>query len=276
MKILALIVNTLRELSTKATLYVIAGISTLIILVMLAGISSQTAADGKMVTLFGLPISPPVSAENLEALVCQMQTGFAKGLFAGVILFGVFATAGIIPDMLEKGTIDLYLSKPLARWELLLGKYLGAVAAMLLNIVYFLGAMWLIFGVKVGVWNVQLLLSSLTLTFVFACLFSIVALLGIVFRNAAIPIIGAFLYLLIVGTLLEGREHSLYLMSTNTFYRGFIEGLYYLFPQLSAMQNNIAGQILHTSMDWRPFVQSFLSSALIFGSAVAIFIKRDF
>ena len=275
MKIWGLITITLRELSAKATLIVLAGISTLIILGIFLSLSSSQVEDGINLMFFGSSVGSPVSHESLNKIVHGIQATLTKSLFLGIVLFGVIATAGIIPSALEKGTVDLYLSKPIARWELLLGKYLGAVVLMLFNIVYFLSALWFVFGIKVGVWNGQFFLSSITLTFVFACLFSIVTLLGVLFRGPAIPIIGTFLYLF-VGNLLEQREQVLYLISENPMYQRILDGLYYILPQISAMEANIANQITQQGLDWRPFAQSILSAGMLFGGSVAIFSKRDF
>ena len=276
MKILTLILATFRELFSKATLYVLLGISTLIMLGTLASVSAENTDDGVILKAFGNPVGPPTPVEEIETLVFGMQTGLAKGLFFGIMLFGVFATASIIPDSLEKGTVDLYLSKPLARWELLFGKYLGAVFVMLAVIFYFIGGIWLGFGLRTGVWNIQFLLSSFTMTFMFACIFSIVLILSVVFRNAAIPIIGSFLYLMFIDNLLDSRETVLYLFSENTFYRGILDAFYYILPQIAGMQRSLASQIMHESMEWKPFVQALLSSAGIFGLAVFIIRREDF
>ncbi len=276
MKILTLIVMTLRELIAKATMIVLAGISTIIIIGTFLAVSSQQTADGIVLTVFGNPAGPPVSEENLRALVETWQAAMANGLFSGIVLFGVFATSGIIPETLEKGTVDLYLSKPIARWELLLGKYLGAVSVMFVNIMYFIGILWVVFGMKLGVWNLQFLLSIFTLTFLFAGLFSIVAFLGVLSRNMAITIIGAFLYLIVIGNALQSREFGLYLLWTNPIYRGGIDGLYYIFPQLAAVQQNIMKLISHQEADWKPFLQALLSSGLLFGGGAALLQKRDF
>jgi len=276
MKILALITNTIRELSAKATLVVLLAISTLVILGTGLAVSTHEAEGGVTLQVFGNPITPAVPADKIAELIWAMQSGVAGGLFVGVVLFGVFATAGLIPDALEKGTVDLYLSKPLPRWELLLGKYLGAVVVMLICILYCIGAIWLIFGIRTGVWNINFLLAAFTTTFVFACLFSIVVFLGVLFRNMAIPIIGAYLYLLVIGGILESRQQGLYQLSGNSVFRGIVDGLYYLFPQLGAMQQNVVKQILHQPMNWEPFAQSFASSALLFAGAVALLRKKDF
>jgi len=276
MKTLTLIMSTFRELLTKATIYVLAGISTLILLAVLAGVSSSSGPEGTTLLMFGSPIGPPMPAEAVAEFVSNMLAGFAKGMFAGVVLFGVFATAGIIPDSLEKGTVDLYLSKPLRRWELLLGKYLGGVCVVVVNILYFLGGISLIFGIRLGIWDFQFLLSTFILSFVFACLFSVVGFLGVLFRNSAIPIIGAFLYLLIVGPILQQREHGLFMISENGIYRGIVDGIYYLLPQLGGMMDGVSNVILRQEIDWKPFGQSLLSSMVFLGGGVLILNRKDF
>ena len=276
MTILALIANTVRELSAKATLVVLLAISTLVIIGIGLAVSTHEVDGGVTLQMFGNPVTPAVAADKIAELIWAMQSGVAGGLFVGVVLFGVFATAGLIPDALEKGTVDLYLSKPVARWELLLGKYLGSVAVILICILYCIGAIWLVFGFRTGIWNLNFLFAAFTTTFVFACLFSIVVFLGVLFQNMAIPIIGAYLYLLVVGGILENRQQGIYLLSENSVFRAVIDGFYYLLPQLSAMQQNVVKQILHQPMDWVPFAQSFASSALLFAGAVTLLRKKDF
>ncbi len=276
MSILTLAQATVREMFSKATLYVLLALSSLMLLGTLLAFSSDVI-DGQIVLkIFGVPVSPPTPAEEIMPLVLGTQAGLAKGLFLGLMLFGVFATASVIPDALEKGTVDLYLSKPLARWELLLGKYVGSVAAIGLVTIYFIGGVWLTFGARVGVWNMQFLFSSLTMTFLFATIFAIVLLLGVIFRNAAVPIIGCFLYLMVLDNLLDGRQTTLYLLSTSTFYRGLCDALYYLLPQISGMQRELENLIMQRTVEWRSFVQPLLSSTLMFGAATFIMERKDF
>jgi ABC-type transport system involved in multi-copper enzyme maturation permease subunit len=275
-KILALIAATFRELTAKATLIILASISTLIILGMMFSIGATENGDGVVITMFGNPAAPAMTRETVGQALALVQASLAGGLYVGIILFGIFATAGIMPDMLEKGTIDLYLSKPIARWELILGKYLGGVTIIFLNIVYFLGALWIVFGVKTGIWNTGILLSSLTMTLVFAALYTLTVVVAIVFRNTAVPIIASFLYLFVVGSILEAREQTLFLLSENVIFRGVLNGLYYIFPQISALKENVTHQIVGDPIAWRPVIQSVLSSMAFLGMAMFLFRRKDF
>lgn len=276
MKILTLAYFTVRELIAKAALIILAAISTLILLVVVLGISTQTSPDGVSLSLFGNPVTPPVAPEQLAELVTGLQAGLAGGLFAGIALFGVLATSSAVPDMLEKGVADVYLSKPLRRWELLLGRCAGAVGAILVNTVYFIGGLWLILGLKAGVWNISFLLAAFSMTLLFASLYSIVTFFAVLSRNTVVSIITAFLYLMIFGSILYRRQHGLFMLSENEIYRGAIEGLYYIFPQLSALQDAIAQQITHREADWIPFAQSAASGGVIYAAAAWLLERKDF
>jgi len=276
MKILALIRLTLRELAAKATIIILAAISTIVLLGLVAVVSTETTADGTILKMFGQQTSPPLPEEQVLQAIRAMQAGLAGGLFTGIILFGIFATAGVIPDSLDKGTVDLYLSKPIARWELLLGKYLGAVCAIFVNVLYFMLGAWIIFGLKCHVLDPRLLLATFTITFMFACLYAIVAFLAVMSRNTPVTIILVYLYLFVIGSVLQNREMTLYLISENTIYRGILDGLYYIFPQIDGMRAEGAKQLLAQEMDWKPFVQSLLTAIAFFSGAAVLLKQRDF
>jgi ABC-type transport system involved in multi-copper enzyme maturation permease subunit len=276
MKILAIVLHAFLELRAKVTLIILAGISTLVLLVLFLALSSEQSEAGMTLFLFGQAASPPVPPDAFAKLVTGIQGELAGGLFFGISLFGVFATASLIPDALEKGTIDIYLSKPMGRWQLLLGKHLGAVGVVFANIVYFVGASWLLIGLKLGVWNPHYLLAGLSMTLAFACLYSIVVFFAVVSRSTAVSIIGAFIYYFVAPVFLEGRESTLYMISENTIYRTLVDGLYYAFPQISALTNNIGNQIAQSAVDWVPFLQSSLSAAAIFGVATLLFNRTDY
>lgn len=277
MSIPVLIRLTLRELSSKATMYVLAGISTVVLIGTALAVSVSTTPEGSILSMFGQQASPVLPADQIATFVRQMQAGLAGGLFTGIMLFGVFATAGIIPEMLERGTVDLYLSKPVGRAELLLGKYSGGVVAIGLNIIYFLAGAWLVSGLRTGIWDTTLVTASLVMLFMFAVLFTLVVFAGVWTRSTATTIILVYLFLFIIeGPLLHSREQTLYLISENVVYRTALDGLYYLFPQISGMQAGGRDLILGLEVDWKPFLQSALSGGAFLAGAAVLFKRRDF
>ena len=69
------------------------------------------------------------------------------------MFLAVFASAGLIPTVFEPGRIELLLSKPVARHHILLGRYLGNLLVVAFNMLYLVGGVWLIFGIKTGMWT---------------------------------------------------------------------------------------------------------------------------
>ena len=276
MKTIVLALQTIRELILKATLLVLAGISTIILLFVLIGIGSEKTTDGVSLVFFGQQKTPPLTQENLETFVHAFEASSAGGLFAGIVLFGIFATAGVMPDTLEKGTADIYFSKPLRRGEILAGRTLGAGAAIFLNILYFLGGVWIILGVKIGVWDARFLIAPLGMTIVFLSLYAIVVFLGILSRNTAIAIIGAFLFQFVIVSLLQHRETILYPLSSNGGYHTFLDALYYIFPQISALQESVVKYVSGEQAEWGSLVSSLLSASGWYAASWWMLDRADF
>lgn len=126
-----------------------------------------------------------------------------KGIVAGIISFfvgtlGVLAailvTSSIIPQTFEPGAIDLLLSKPISRSLLFLTKFLGGCAFILLNAVYFIVGLWLIIGLRFGVWSGRLLACIPVFLFLFAIYYAVSALAGVLWRNAVVSIVVTILF----------------------------------------------------------------------------------
>jgi len=274
-RILTILLHTFLELRAKITLIILVAISALVLLGVALSLSAAETADGVTLMIFGNPLGQPVPPDAIATLVAQIQTTLAGGLMTGVFLFGIIATASLIPDALEKGTVDMYLSRPMWRWELLLGKHLGATAVLGATILAFMAGLWLVVGLRVGYWNHALIPAALLITLVFLTLYALVVFLAVVSRSTPVAILGAFLYHFIIDGILQSREHTLYLLSENGIYRAVLDGLYYLFPQVSAMQAAIAQTIAQGSPGWEPLLQGLLSATAWFVAGAALFGRQD-
>jgi len=89
------------------------------------------------------------------------------------ILAGVVITSFFVPNMLTKGTIEMMLVKPTTRWSIILHKYIGGLSFIFLINCFAVGGMYLLIGVRTGVWAHGMLLLIVTLTFYFAILYAI-------------------------------------------------------------------------------------------------------
>ncbi len=78
-----------------------------------------------------------VGAPGLGILSARSETTVLKGMMLGIIqlfsaLIAVVLTVYMIPNEIERRTIYTILSKPVQRWQFLIGKYLGAIGTLLL------------------------------------------------------------------------------------------------------------------------------------------------
>src|SRR5205085_1146531 len=105
------------------------------------------------------------------------------------LMMGIVITAFFIPNMLRKGTVDMLVSKPIHRPVLLIYKYIGGMTFMFLNAVVAVGGIWLVVGLRSGIWTNGFLGTILTLTFFFAILYSISTLFGVLTRSSIVAIL---------------------------------------------------------------------------------------
>src|SRR5271170_3275282 len=181
---LALISDTFREALARKIFWVLFGLSTLMILffLFLMRIDIVSGATAT-VSLFGQQTR---GNPDVDRVVRGVYGGIAAFLYTFGMFLAVFASSGLIPSVLEPGRIELLLSKPLSRTHILLGRYAGNVLVVFLNSAYLVLGVWIILGLKTGIWSPIFLIAIATTTFIFAVLLSVVVLLGVLFESAAL------------------------------------------------------------------------------------------
>ena len=247
---------------------------------MLALGITRSPNDPELITMFGIPFSgKPIGNAGLVEFLLYMLHHLSVQF---ILLFGVFGVSGLIPDMLEKGTIDLFLSKPLSRLELLLSRSFGATAGIGLNLIYFFTGVWTVFGLKLGVWHWAFLSSLIYVFFAFACFYSVVTIVGLITRSTGFTVLISFCFMFISWGL-EAREHGLYILWNNVVYHRLLDALYYLTPQLNAMLENSSRVIIKSALfpatpefTFMPYLYSLGSAVLMYVLSVWYFSRRDF
>jgi hypothetical protein len=105
-----------------------------------------------------------------------------------MIFLGILATASIIPDMLQPGSLHLLLSKPVSRPILFLAKFVGGCAFVLVCVSQLIFGIWLIAGIRLDIWNPRLLLCIPACVFLFSVFFSVSAVAGLKWRSPILSI----------------------------------------------------------------------------------------
>lgn len=155
----------------------------------------------KVSLLFGtwtLPV--PI---NLGETLFWIQDRLVNGVGAALaLLISVVLTAFYIPNMLRKGSIDLLISKPLGRTQLLVYKYIGGLTFIFILTAFTVGGVWLALAARSGVWDLSFLIVIPVLTFTFAILYAVSTFAAVFTRSAIVSILLAVafaVFLYIVG-----------------------------------------------------------------------------
>lgn len=159
---------------------------------------------GKLSLAFGairLPLFRDGAAEVrfVQAILARAVAG-AAGL-----LLALFWTAGLLPEALQPAAASVLLTKPVPRWCLLAGKYLGAVALVGAQAILFFGGTWLALGLRTGSWSSGYLLGAPLLTLHFALVYGFSVLLAVWTRSTAASLCGALLFWLVCLGVNYGR-----------------------------------------------------------------------
>ncbi|NOX18720.1 MAG: ABC transporter permease subunit [Chlorobi bacterium] len=262
---------TFREAFSRKIFLFFAGISTFLLLVFLAVfLFTDVAALFGSVKINGKELSgsnPAVAA--IKLFILNPLYGF--GLF-----LAIFSSASFIPHMLEKGNIDLLLSKPISRRQLILGKFFGGVAVVFVNVFYLVFGLWLMIGYGLGDWSVDFLLASLVITFVFALLYSLMILLGIVSRSSVLAMMISYLVFLILSPVLSSREIISTFLNSEIF-SAVMNFFYYVVPQTSDLGSILNSIALGNPIEsYSPIIVSlaFIVAAIEF--SVFVFSKKDY
>ena len=156
--------------------------------------------------LFGL-IRVPAPNRPIVHSVRLLQFFFARmviGVFG--FLLALIWTAGFVPEFLQPNSASVLLAKPIPRWALLVGKYIGVVAFVAFQVsVFFLGT-WLALGLRTGVWEYGYLASIPLFVLEFAMIFSFTVLLAAYSRSTVTCIFGSILFWLVCWGMNWGRH----------------------------------------------------------------------
>ncbi len=163
--------------------------------VTVAGIAGARGWPNEVSVLFGL--FPPLKRFSLGEALSFIQDGLVNGLGAGIaLIISVVITAFFVPNLLRKGSIDLLISKPIGRVQLLVYKYVGGLTFIFLIATVAVGGVWLATGVRSGSWDPSFLLVIPVLTFSFAILYAVSVVVAVYTRSAiaAILVTLAFMF----------------------------------------------------------------------------------
>src|SRR2546430_7864609 len=179
MKFLAIIEATVREGIARKTILGMFIISTVCIIIALLLFQMDSVQHGLLSPPKGeIRTGPGQSPQSMQLMgitvLDTVWTGISMTLLLISVFIGVFVTAGFITSLMEKGSIDLLLSKPVPRWLYIVGRYCGAVLIIFAEIAYLIFGLWLVGGISLGLWGESFFLRSFFITVAFSGVFALV------------------------------------------------------------------------------------------------------
>ena len=275
LKIWAIIVYTFRESYAKKTFIAFFALSTILHLFFIFALSVDLV-DGALavVNVFGKDIDGAKKIDVYE-MIRGVESVIASVVFSGGIFLSIFATASLVPDMLEKGSIDLLVSKPLSRPLIFLGRFLGALSIMVFNVTYLILGTWLILSLKTNIWYVPYLYSIPMVVAAFAIMYALVSLIGVTSRSAGVSIMVAYTVLFFSPFLIQ--KDRIYALLSSKVYYYLLEGLYQALPKTFELgqinQDLVMGRPL---AEWSALWTSGIAGSVMLLGAIFIFAKKDF
>ncbi len=196
--------------------------------------------------LFGQSVNLRGQSIDMDRLVLGFESGFSGFLYLVGTFLALFATAHLVPRLQEKGTIDLYLSRPVGRVKLLFSRYCGGLLLAAVNLVYLIGSIWAIIIWKTHVVHPRFLFGGAAILFTTAALMAFTFLVGVVTSSTGVSLMTAYA-IFFFSALLAAHDKIAAAMSSEWAAK-FVHGLYWVLPKTAELGRatvaHVAGRTL--------------------------------
>jgi len=181
-------------------------------------------------------------------------------LFSLAIALGV--STRLFPREFESRTIYPMLAKPVSRGLVLVGKYLGALAAAVSALMIFYLAYGLLVGVRQGEWFPLVLLQAFLLHAGFLAVVTALGVAGSLFLTTSANL--TFCALTVIGMLLCGQRLPLLIAEQPAPARWVLSLIHWLGPHVEFF--DLRQRVVH---DWPPIQWGVCAAALAYAAAYA-------
>lgn len=230
-----------------------------------------------------------VIAPSLTQLTPRGQTQVLTAMTLGILkitaaILAVTLTVYLLPNEVERRTIYTILSKPVRRWQFLLGKYLGSVAALALMIGLMTIVLIIAYALQQQTTSVQDLAPLIKSPFMLIFQMSLLAAVAIFFSTIVTPVVNFFLtgLVYIFGTLLNPFFEAITTKKNTALLSVVGSASHYVFPNFSNLDLNpgVAGaaQELRGSEAVYMFngvLYALLYCAILVALAVLVFDRKE-
>jgi hypothetical protein len=263
-------IHSMRESINKRMALVLIGMALLFAVILFLIINIRPMQDGTSMIFLGQHMLGPATLAAPAAYSAEVS------ITGGLWLFlAIFASVPLLVSMLEKGWVELTLTKGVARWKVLLGCYLSGLTLYVLTLCVAMlpTAVWL--WMKTGVSFKSLLVAIVIETLGFASLMALAAFAAMTRTGAALPIMIA-IFMDLLSPVLANREHGLFTLISSSFWRGVITWAYRILPKPYDLVNAGTGYIQFGSVgSWYPFWTTGLFIVVVLGTTMWMLERKN-
>lgn len=232
-----------------------------------------------------------ISFTDVKHTIDTVEGGFLQIAFPLILFFSLVSASSFIPSMVEKGTIDLLISRPVSRFSILISKFLGAILFVATSMVFLIGSIWLILSLKSGYWNFYFLFSIVTLTIAFAIMYSITVYIGLSTQSSIIAILVNFFLIFVLCPILSAREQLIFALVKNDAVKFIFNFFYYILPKPGEIKDitvalitgqevplwvGVPNDVGMAGPSWQALITSSLFCLVIMAYSVYYFSKKDY
>jgi ABC-2 type transport system permease protein len=272
----ALIVDTWREAFARYTLLGFLLVSALFLLTLTFALNLDIVDGGLAAgTLFGKALELHHGSRPIDTVVVTGQSVFAGMLYVLGVFLAIFATGSQVPNLQRRGTVDLYVTRPITRTHLLLGRFLGATTLVIANLFFLCGGVFLIISLKTRVWNPRFLVATGLILVVFLSFLGFMYMVGVLSSSTSLSIMLPYA-LYMVSMPLAAHDHIAAAMDSR-FWATFVHGLYWVLPKTAEIGRDLTAYVLgRATPTLIPLATTAAFGAVCLAAAVVIFNRKSF
>jgi hypothetical protein len=177
----AILLDAYRELQAKKMFWVV-----LILNVFVIGVFAILGVNKNGLTVLWYEVGDTRSLGVEAAFVYKYAySTFIVGLWFTWLatLLALISVAGIFPDFMSSGGVDLFLAKPISRLRLFFTKYMAGLLFVAFQVTLFTALSFVVLGVRGKIWEAGLFWAIPIVLAFFSYLYAVCVLLGTLTRS---------------------------------------------------------------------------------------------
>jgi ABC-type transport system involved in multi-copper enzyme maturation permease subunit len=268
-QILAISGNTIKEGLRNKLFYILLGVAVLFLLLVRGCMSGSMAINSEQ-------LGPKQIADFGFIL------GFHVIIFWGLALAGLLSM-GALPGDIESGIITVFISKPISRFQYLMGKFIGVSAVVLLNVAILGVGFFFLAFLRTGVWEFKFFISLGVFALNIFMLISFVFLVSLATARIIAMVLGIVAYIFSVGidiVFYFDKIRMVFENSSSKFLFVILKVFYFVFPQWGSTQfyaASFVSEIFGNSvMSFWPVIHTLVYIMLFWLVMVLFFRRKEF